>query len=551
MPRRPLHQKHLQELSDAASTWVNIDAVIAEISTNSASFAARHFSGGRILFTRQIAICFIQILLIIHLSACLKHMPSDPGCHGQLQLPICRPWAGSTCPLDTLIQLEKVQQIRKMRRPARQRQQQQPEPKDAEAERGSGEEDAGEEEGVAACDVCGVENARVTIACATCARLFHLSCLTPPLRRRPALADSWTCSGCAESGETSRRQAEGAEETLITEKERGGSRKRGAGGDTKRQEKKPTLEDLTASGSESEEASGARKKRRTSTRTAKSVKVTREAGIVGDMGVVKRGDAPPSSTDKRKESDDFVDPASLPRLKSPARGKAPLKNAKKKPTAAATGKKASQPTVRASAGRSLASRKAAVFDDDEQESVDDDDDSDFVDDDGDDDDDDDSASLSDEDYTAPNARQQRQRQSPASKQKRRASPAPKRTPSPKARASPIPRQPATAPRDTGSQNGSDVDSLDIPVSMQAPAGDNEDGFEVEDEYVGPSYFIEYAPNARAKVSHAGHIEYFSPASCSQRVSLCCDVDNSVRAVSRSCQRVRFALACTSATPFSA
>jgi hypothetical protein len=433
-----------------------------------------------------------------------------------------------------------------MRRSARQRGPQQPSAGDAEAESASDGEGRGkEEEAEAACEVCGVDNARVTIGCAACARLFHLACLTPPLRRRPVLADAWTCSGCAEGGAASSRQGDDPEKGIADDK-RGGSRKRGANG---QQQQKPTLEELTASASDSEEAAVATKKRRTSTRTAKTVKPTRRSSGKEDVEKTEQEAVAPTLKPKRKESDDFVDPASLPRLVSPARGKAPLKkNGKSKAVAAASSKKkTSRPPPRATTARSTAFKKVKISDDDEQDSADDDADSDFVGDeeeDEEDDDDDESASQSDDDYGGRNRRQQRQRASPV--QKRRASPAPKRTPSPKARALPKPRQSASGSQNASNQNGSDVDSLDIPASMQATTGDN-DTFEIEDEYVGPSYFIEYAPNARAKVRNAGRAVLVDLTT-----NLCCCVGaNSARAVSKSFQRVPFESASTFATPSSA
>ncbi|CEG45528.1 Nucleotide excision repair protein RAD16 [Plasmopara halstedii] len=46
------------------------------------------------------------------------------------------------------------------------------------------------------CTVCEEHSQRVTISCMDCTKLFHLGCLTPPLRRRPVLADAWRCSDC-------------------------------------------------------------------------------------------------------------------------------------------------------------------------------------------------------------------------------------------------------------------------------------------------------------------------------------------------------------------
>ncbi|KUG01494.1 ATP-dependent helicase rhp16 [Phytophthora nicotianae] len=51
------------------------------------------------------------------------------------------------------------------------------------------------------CAVCEEQSQRVTVNCSACTKLFHLGCLTPPLRRRPQLVDAWQCSDCKGEGE--------------------------------------------------------------------------------------------------------------------------------------------------------------------------------------------------------------------------------------------------------------------------------------------------------------------------------------------------------------
>uniref|UniRef100_M4BU92 Uncharacterized protein n=1 Tax=Hyaloperonospora arabidopsidis (strain Emoy2) TaxID=559515 RepID=M4BU92_HYAAE len=46
------------------------------------------------------------------------------------------------------------------------------------------------------CTVCQQQSQRVTVSCSGCLKLFHLSCLTPPLRRRPPVALAWQCVDC-------------------------------------------------------------------------------------------------------------------------------------------------------------------------------------------------------------------------------------------------------------------------------------------------------------------------------------------------------------------
>ncbi|KAG7377159.1 hypothetical protein PHYPSEUDO_012067 [Phytophthora pseudosyringae] len=62
----------------------------------------------------------------------------------------------------------------------------------------------GSDEDADACAVCEEQSQRVTVSCSACAQLFHLGCLTPPLRRRPQLADAWQCSDCKGGGEKER-----------------------------------------------------------------------------------------------------------------------------------------------------------------------------------------------------------------------------------------------------------------------------------------------------------------------------------------------------------
>ncbi|KAG2759818.1 ATP-dependent helicase [Phytophthora cactorum] len=50
------------------------------------------------------------------------------------------------------------------------------------------------------CAVCEEQSQRVTVNCSGCTKLFHLGCLTPPLRRRPQLVEAWQCSDCKGEG---------------------------------------------------------------------------------------------------------------------------------------------------------------------------------------------------------------------------------------------------------------------------------------------------------------------------------------------------------------
>ncbi|KAL4095121.1 hypothetical protein PRIC1_008499 [Phytophthora ramorum] len=53
--------------------------------------------------------------------------------------------------------------------------------------------------GVDVCVVCTQQSQRVTVGCSACAKVFHLGCLSPPLRRRPQLVDAWKCVNCGGS----------------------------------------------------------------------------------------------------------------------------------------------------------------------------------------------------------------------------------------------------------------------------------------------------------------------------------------------------------------
>ncbi|KAL3657892.1 hypothetical protein V7S43_017092 [Phytophthora oleae] len=64
----------------------------------------------------------------------------------------------------------------------------------------SAEESEGSDIGATVCVVCQEQLQRVTVSCSACTKLYHLSCLTPPLRRRPPLADAWKCSDCKYTG---------------------------------------------------------------------------------------------------------------------------------------------------------------------------------------------------------------------------------------------------------------------------------------------------------------------------------------------------------------
>ncbi|CAI5746657.1 unnamed protein product [Peronospora destructor] len=58
-----------------------------------------------------------------------------------------------------------------------------------------------EGDGNVVCVVCHQQSQRVTVSCAICLKRFHLGCLTPPLRRRPQVADAWKCFDCNDDDE--------------------------------------------------------------------------------------------------------------------------------------------------------------------------------------------------------------------------------------------------------------------------------------------------------------------------------------------------------------
>lgn len=300
----------------------------------------------------------------------------------------------------------------------------QPPPSTLEAESSASEAEEG------ACDVCGQLGARVAVACAGCARSFHLGCLTPPLRRRPVLAHAWKCAECA-------AQAAAVASPV--------GRKRALRGKKEAPRKLEDVVDLVSEGEEEEEKRPAKRARRAPKKEAK-----------GEVKAEKQEKA------ERKESDDFMDDAPLSQLRTPSRGKGQAK----KPTSKA---KAKRP---ARAAAKSARQKAAK---DDTDSVDDESDSDFVEEDEASTESDDDAYVSDA-PSEPNNR--RQSKSPAGKQRR----------------APTPKPQTPARRNGTNGNTSDADSLDLPAELQAPVEEEE-----EEEYDGPSYFIEYAPNARSKV----------------------------------------------------
>lgn len=55
--------------------------------------------------------------------------------------------------------------------------------------------------------MCQEQSQRVTLRCRHCTRLFHLGCLTPPLRRRPQLAHAWQCADCGSKTDKKRKSA--------------------------------------------------------------------------------------------------------------------------------------------------------------------------------------------------------------------------------------------------------------------------------------------------------------------------------------------------------
>ncbi|KAE9109010.1 ATP-dependent helicase [Phytophthora fragariae] len=67
---------------------------------------------------------------------------------------------------------------------------------------------ASEDSDADVCAVCAEQSQRVTVSCAACAKRFHLSCLSPPLRRRPQLADAWQCPDCNAGATGKRKQRE-------------------------------------------------------------------------------------------------------------------------------------------------------------------------------------------------------------------------------------------------------------------------------------------------------------------------------------------------------
>ncbi|TYZ61015.1 hypothetical protein PybrP1_009595 [[Pythium] brassicae (nom. inval.)] len=238
-----------------------------------------------------------------------------------------------------------------------------------------------------ACSACGDSGARVIITCAACARRLHLSCASPPLTRRPALASAWRCDQC------------------------GADRKPAL---TTRKREKKDVDD--ADNEEEEEELQPRKSRRTSGK-AKAVKAVKAA---------------PKKTEQKQK------------------------------------------------------QRAAVGDDDAEDvddDADDDADSDFTGAESDESDESEVSVASDEDFE-----RKPKRRLPTLK-----------TPPKAARPAPAKKPRATAAAPPAPENG--YDSLELPsrpTESGAPEGGSDSDGEADDVYAGPSYFVEYGPNNRAR-----------------------------------------------------
>ncbi|RLN92357.1 hypothetical protein BBJ28_00014154 [Nothophytophthora sp. Chile5] len=346
----------------------------------------------------------------------------------------------------------------------------------------------------AGCAVCGEQSQRVAVGCAKCARSFHLSCLTPPLRRRPVLAAAWRCSSCTTTSDQKEdhgdTEIEAEEETALRTSERAGStrskRKRQAQNDKSPEPQKAHAargNEQENGHSEAEEKQPAAKKRRVAMRSTKRTGVSVANDRV-EAQVSRNGRSSEAEEQRDEDDEDFEQ---LPIANTVARhpaGKAAMKR-KKAQTPAKV-----RVSVRASRRSSTpkSSPPSASEEDVEGSDEDDDGDSDFVGDSQSEDEEEEEVTsaggTSEEDFVRPARRRSVTPTAPSRRPAQKSKGAGRRS---------IQQPTPAAARDAPSGNtpASDVDSLNIVVEADEIS-------EEEEIYVRPQYRIEYAPNGRAK-----------------------------------------------------
>ncbi|RLN55028.1 hypothetical protein BBJ28_00009032 [Nothophytophthora sp. Chile5] len=347
----------------------------------------------------------------------------------------------------------------------------------------------------AGCAVCGEQSQRVAVGCVKCARSFHLSCLTPPLRRRPVMAAAWRCASCkaaSDQKEDGDAEIEAEEETALQASERAGitrsKRKRQVQNDKSPESQKAHVargNEQENAHSEAEEKQPAVKKRRVAMRSTKRTGVS-VAADRAETQVSHNGRGSEAEEQRDEDDEDFEQ---LPIANTVARrpaGKATMKR-KKAQTPAKV-----RVSVRASRRPSTPkpSLPSASEEDVERNDEDDDGDSDFVgDSESEDEEEEETASArgtSEEDFVRP----ARRRSVTPTTASRHPAQMPKWA---RRRAIQQPTPAAATARDApnGNAPASDVDSLDIVVEADEVS-------EEEEIYERPQYRIEYAPNGRAK-----------------------------------------------------
>jgi hypothetical protein len=315
------------------------------------------------------------------------------------------------------------------------------------------DDDASMDEIDAVCAVCSVANARVTVVCAACAKTYHLACHTPALRRRPASDATWECSACSDDDAGDGKRPNG---------------KKAAAKKTQQEEEEEEKEEL--------DTAPAKKRRRGSGASVELPSVpAKRRGNASASGKVESSPAKPPARGKPKQ------PASGG--KAAARGVRKPVKVQEPELAFKRGSRAAQ------RGKKAVPVKRIMTDEDEEElSVEDDDgDSDFnaSEDEEEEEEEEEEEDASDDDFEAPMKPPVRKLPTPTKQAKR----------------TPV-KKPVGRKRPTKKKPDEDDDDANDEVGngdQDSRSGSSDEGEEEEEVYTGPSYFVEYAPNARSSV----------------------------------------------------